>query len=106
MTAGDGFEVATTQLSSYATKIDTVAGDIARAEQAGAAVQLDAQAYGQLCTMVPQVVGFLQGLILDCMHTAQESARGTAERLRGAATTYPAGDEDHAAQFTELGGNQ
>jgi hypothetical protein len=97
MTAGDHTDVRPAELLAHATQIETIAGRVATAQQAGDAVRIGAGAYGMLCTIVPVLLGELQGLVVDGIGTAAQSLDDSGARLRTAAGRYEATDERIAA---------
>jgi hypothetical protein len=88
MTSSAGYGVTPAALVDHAARIESLAGDVATAKQAGDQVQLGAGAYGQLCTIVPMIVGFLQGLVIGGLDDATASLRHTGEQLRSVAHAY------------------
>ena len=53
---GDGFAIAPDTLTTHAGQVRSVGDDVANAKQAGNAVHVGMDAYGQLCTIVPMIV--------------------------------------------------
>jgi hypothetical protein len=69
---------------------------VATAKQAGSAVRAGAGAYGQLCVMVPVMLGVLQDILLDGIGAATDSLHDTGSRLRTAAQGYDVTDQRSA----------
>jgi hypothetical protein len=88
MPAGDRIDVTSSDLLAHAATIDAIADRVSTAAQAGATVRMDAGAYGQLCTIVPVLLGVLQDRIIDGTATAAGSLHDTGGRLRTAADSY------------------
>jgi hypothetical protein len=98
---GDGIDVTPPDLVTHAGHLEGIADKVATARQAGDAVRLDAAAYGTLCTIVPALLGGLQGLLADGVDAASHSLRDTGGRLRSAADNYRSADE-HAKTAYDL----
>jgi hypothetical protein len=105
MGAGEGFAVSPPDLHAHAGRVDAVADRIGTAEQAGRGVRVDAGAYGQLCVMVPVLIGALDDLVVNGIATAQTSVRDTAARLRVTAATYQSTEETNQAAMDRLSGS-
>ncbi|MEU4791435.1 type VII secretion target [Micromonospora tulbaghiae] len=92
MPAGDGLQVDPDDLTAHAAHLDRCAGSIDTARQAGQHVRLSADAYGQLCAIMPVLLDGLQRTLTDGIGTAAASVRDTAGRLRSSAERYRASD--------------
>lgn len=88
----DRVEVFPADLVAHAGQLDRIADAVTLARQAGETTRLGADAYGQLCTMVPVLLGQLQRVLLDGVGAAAGSVGDTADRLRTAADRYRASD--------------
>ena len=88
MSADDGFGVVPSTLLGCASGIEAVAASVAQSKQAGDAVRVDGEAYGQLCRLVPIMVNSLQDIVLDAIGAADVSLRETAQRLRDVTSSY------------------
>jgi Excreted virulence factor EspC, type VII ESX diderm len=99
---GDGIAVRPADLAAHAGHLDSVAAGVTTAQQAGTAVRLDAGAYGQLCAVVPVLLGVLQDRLLDGIGTAAESLHDTGQRLRTIASHYQAADAGTAAGLDQV----
>ncbi|MEV4641754.1 type VII secretion target [Actinoplanes sp. NPDC049548] len=86
------FQVDPAALRMHADEVDHIGDGLTLALQAGEAVQTDANAYGQLCQLVPVLLNALQDSMIDGMTTAAGSAHETAEALRAVADGYSAID--------------
>ncbi len=105
MTAGgDGFRVSPPDLVAHATAVDAVAGGLDTAGQAGDQVRLGAGAYGQLCQILPVLLGFLQDRVIDGIEAAQTSVADTAGRLRQVAAGYQGSDATSAGGLDQIRG--
>ena len=93
MTASTGYGVTPPALANHAARIESLADEVAKAKQAGDQIQLGAGAYGQLCTMVPMIIGFLQGLVISGLEDANQSLKHTGEQLRAVAKQYEHAEE-------------
>ncbi|MET8360245.1 hypothetical protein, partial [Micromonospora sp. NPDC005171] len=61
----DGFQVDPDDLTSHAAHIERNADGLDTARQAGQHVQLSADAYGQLCAIMPLLLDGLQRTLVD-----------------------------------------
>ncbi|MDX5459117.1 type VII secretion target [Micromonospora tulbaghiae] len=100
MPAGDGLQVDPDDLAAHAAHLDRCAGSIDTARQAGQHVRLSAEAYGQLCAIMPVLLDGLQRTLTDGIGTAAASVRDTAGKLRSSAERYRASDA-HAANLLD-----
>ncbi|WP_327040931.1 ESX-1 secretion-associated protein [Micromonospora ureilytica] len=92
MSNGDGFQVDPDDLSTHAAHIERNADGLDTARQAGQHVQLSADAYGQLCAIMPLLLDGLQRTLVDGIADAAGSVRDTSEKLRANADRYRASD--------------
>ncbi|RQX18650.1 ESX-1 secretion-associated protein [Micromonospora ureilytica] len=92
MTNGDGFQVDPDDLSTHAAHIERNADGLDTARQAGQHIQLSADAYGQLCAIMPLLLDGLQRTLVDGIADAAGSVRDTSEKLRANADRYRASD--------------
>ncbi|MER7418322.1 type VII secretion target [Micromonospora peucetia] len=89
---GDGIHVRPEDLTAHAARLDQVAGRLDTTKGAGQHVRLGADAYGQLCALMPMLLDDLQHTLVDGIGRAAGSVRDTAERLRVGAERYRAAD--------------
>ena len=87
-------------LIAHAGRMEAIGDQVATARQAGDAVRAGAGAYGQLCVMVPVMLGVLQDLLVDGIGAAADSLHDTGGRLRTAAQAYETTDK-RRAQVTD-----
>ncbi|MET8234239.1 type VII secretion target [Micromonospora sp. NPDC005298] len=92
MPGADGIHVDPDDLTAHAGHIDRIADRVDTARQAGQHVQVGADAYGQLCALMPVLVDDLQRTLVDGIGAAVGSARDTSHRLRVGADHYRASD--------------
>ncbi|MFC4149624.1 type VII secretion target [Micromonospora mangrovi] len=92
MPPADRIEVVPAELVAHAGHLDRIADAVTLARQAGATTRLDADAYGQLCTTVPVLLGQVQRILLDGVGAAAGAVGDAADRLRTAADRYRATD--------------
>ncbi|TNH24926.1 ESX-1 secretion-associated protein [Micromonospora orduensis] len=92
MPGADGIQVDPDALTSHACHIDRLADRVDTARRAGQHVQLGADAYGQLCALMPVLLDGLQRTLVAGIGAAAESARDTSDRLRTGADRYRASD--------------
>ncbi|MEK8104906.1 type VII secretion target [Micromonospora sp. M12] len=92
MPAGDGIHVDPDDLTAHAARLDRCAGSIDTAQQAGQHVRLGADAYGQLCAVMPVLLDGLQRTLVDGIGAAAASVRDTAEKVRTGADRYRSSD--------------
>jgi hypothetical protein len=100
--AGDGIQVNPDDLIVHAGHLHGIADAVAVARQAGQTVRLGADAYGQLCGLMPVLLGQLQRVLVDGIGTAEHSVRDTAGRLRTVAARYQATDGQAAAELNRI----
>ncbi|MEU7619235.1 type VII secretion target [Micromonospora rifamycinica] len=102
MPTGDGIRVAPDDLTTHAAHLDRCADSLDTARRAGQHVQLDAEAYGQLCAIMPVLLAGLQQTLVDGIGTAAGSVRDTAGKLRSGADGYRAADARAARQLDRV----
>lgn len=100
MPTGDGIHVDPDDLTAHATRLDRCAGRLDTARQAGQHVRLGADAYGQLCSLMPTLLDGLQRTLVDGIDAAAVSVRDTAGKLRVGADRYRSSDA-HAQQLLD-----
>ena len=88
MPSGEGIQVSPGDLGAHAGHLDGIADALTVARQAGQSVRLDADAYGQLCALVPVLLDQVQRILVDGVDTAARSVGDTADRLRTVAGRY------------------
>ncbi|MEU8190616.1 type VII secretion target [Micromonospora carbonacea] len=99
MAAGDGIRVDPGDLTTHAAHLERCADSLDTARRAGQHVRLDADAYGQLCALMPALLDGLQQTLVGGVDAAARSARDTAGRLRSAAEGYRAADARAEQRF-------
>jgi uncharacterized protein YukE len=92
MPGADGIQVDPADLTRHAARLDRSAGELDTAHQAGRHVRLGADAYGQLCAVMPLLLDGLQQTLVQGVDAAAGSVRDTAGRLRTSAEGYRAAD--------------
>lgn len=92
MSAADGIRVEPDHLTVHAARLDRSADSLDTARRAGQHVRLGADAYGQLCAIMPVLLDGLQRTLVDGIGTATGSVRDTADRLRTSADGYRTAD--------------
>ncbi|MBM0275679.1 type VII secretion target [Micromonospora tarensis] len=100
MPAGDGIQVDPDDLTAHAARLDRRADSLDTAQQAGQHVRLGGDAYGQLCALMPVLLGGLQQTLVDGIGAAAGSVRDTAGRLRTSAERYRHSDA-HAQRLLD-----
>lgn len=88
------FQVQPTDLYAHGSRVLAVADAVDEALSAGQAVRAGAGAYGQLCTLVPVLLGALQDALADGIADSARSLRDTGDALRAVAAGYELTDED------------
>jgi hypothetical protein len=96
----DQIEVRPADLAAHAGRIETIGDRVATARRAGDVVRAGAGAYGQVCVMVPAMLGVLQDILVDGIDAAARSLQDTGCRLRTAAQAYETTDQ-RRAQVTD-----
>ncbi|MEU1607155.1 type VII secretion target [Micromonospora matsumotoense] len=102
MPTGDGIQVDPDDLTAHASHLDRCADSLDTAHRAGQHVRLDADAYGQLCAIMPTLLDGLQRTLVDGVGTAAGSVRDTAGKLRSGAEGYRAADARAARQLDRV----
>ena len=92
----DRIGVRPADLTAHAGRIEAIGDRVATARQAGDVVRAGAGAYGQLCVMVPVMLGVLQDLLIGGIGAAAGSLHDTGDRLRTAADAYETTDQRRA----------
>ncbi|MFI7214284.1 type VII secretion target [Micromonospora maritima] len=100
MPAGEGLQVDPDDLTAHAAHLHRCADSIDTARGAGQQVRLGADAYGQLCALMPVLLDGLQRTLTDGIGTAAASVRDTADKVRAGAERYRASDT-HAAHLLD-----
>ncbi|MGW5558196.1 type VII secretion target [Micromonospora sp. NPDC003944] len=100
MPAAEGIQVDPDDLTAHAARLDHSAASLDTAQQAGRHVRLGADAYGQLCAMMPVLLDGLQRTLVDGIGAAAASIRDTSGRLRVGADRYRSSDA-HAKQLLD-----
>lgn len=106
MPPGEGVRVRPEDLDVHAGHLDAVADTVDLAAGAGRSVQLDGDAYGQLCALLPVLVDQVQRVLVDGVDGAAGSVRDTAGRLRTAADRYRGADARAQAALDGLRGRR
>ncbi|MGC4806734.1 type VII secretion target [Micromonospora sp. DT233] len=92
MPGGDGIRVDPDNLTRHAERVERSGASLDTARQAGQHVRLGADAYGQLCAVMPLLLDGLQQTLVQGIDAAAASVRDTAGRLRAGADGYRASD--------------
>ncbi|MFI2712213.1 type VII secretion target [Micromonospora sp. NPDC018662] len=100
MPAGEILQVDPDDLTAHAAHLDRCADSMDTARQAGQHVRLGADAYGQLCAIMPALLDGLQRTLVDGVGAAATSVRDTAGKVRTSAERYRASDA-HAARMLD-----
>lgn len=90
--AGDHVRVDSGELVAHAGQVDGIGDQLTTAQQAGGAVRVSSEAYGQLCRFVPALLNGLQNQVIDGISAAAASAHDTADALRAVAAGYSSAD--------------
>ncbi|GLY06766.1 type VII secretion target [Actinoplanes sp. NBRC 101535] len=83
--------------------LNTIAGALEAARQAGDTVRPGPQTYGRLCVIVPALLGRLQAPLVEVMAAASRSVRETARDLDAAVEGYTGADEAAATGLRDSG---
>jgi hypothetical protein len=89
-------------LVQHATAVDGVAEQAGTAAQAAQTVQLDNQAYGMLCQIIPALLNPLSAAVVQALDLTEEGLHDTADRLREASGTYSGTDRAVAGDIDAL----
>jgi hypothetical protein len=104
--SASGFGVTPDALVTHAGRIEALADEVATAKAAGNQLQLGSGAYGVLCTSVPIIIGFLQGLVISGLDDANQSLRHTGEQLRATARQYEGIEDSVSTDLHRAGGGR
>ena len=99
-------QVTPDELRRHARNLDTVAGELDTARQAGDVTRPGIDAYGKLCTMVPVLLSQLQAPLVEAIGAAAQSVRETADALIGTASDYEFTDQTAAEMVRDSGGGR
>lgn len=99
-------QVTPDELRRHAGHLDAIAEELGTARQAGDATRPSTDAYGQLCTMVPVMLGRLQAPLVEAIGAAAQSVRDTADALIGTASDYEITDQNTAESLHDSGGSR
>lgn len=102
MPAAEGIVVTPADLRAHAGHLDRIADALTVARQAGQSVRLAADAYGQLCVLMPVLLDQVQQVLVDGVGTAADSVRDTADRLRAVASRYQSADAHAEAALNRI----
>ncbi|MEO3768987.1 type VII secretion target [Micromonospora sp. B9E7] len=102
MPVGDVIQVDPDDLTAHGARLDRFAGNLDTAQQAGQHIRLGADAYGQLCAMMPTLLDGLQRTLVDAIGAAAASVRDTAVRLRTSADHYRVSDAHAEKRLDEV----
>lgn len=102
MPAGEGIRVDPGDLTAHAARLDHHADSLDTARHAGQHTRLSADAYGQLCAIMPTLLDGLQRILVGGVGAASESLRDTADRLRVSADRYRASDARASQQIDRI----
>ncbi|GAB2597895.1 hypothetical protein Aab01nite_73640 [Paractinoplanes abujensis] len=102
----DHVEVRPAGLTAHAAAVTAIGDRTGQAARAGDAVRAGPESYGELCRMVPTVLGALQDTLVDGITTAAAALHDTAARLRTTAAEYENTDRRRAHQFDHLRGGR
>ncbi|MER7165334.1 type VII secretion target [Micromonospora sp. NPDC000207] len=97
-----GIHVRPEDLTVHAGHLDRTAARLDTARAAGQHVRLGADAYGQLCAMMPVLLDGLQRTLVEGIDSAAAALRDTAGRVRTGADHYRAADARAAAQLDRI----
>jgi hypothetical protein len=97
-------QVTPDELRRHAGHLDSVADELDTARKAGDVTRPSTDAYGQLCLMVPAMLGELQAPLTEAIGTAARSVRDTADALIRTASDYEFTDQSAAGTMLDSGG--
>ena len=102
----DQFAVDPRALVTHAGHVEAIGDGVTTAAEAGAAVRPGTDAYGQLCVMVPLMLGALQDVVVDGIRSAAEALDDTGARLRATAESYRTTDESRRQALLRIRDNR
>lgn len=92
MQPGDGFAVSPAEVRAHADHLRQIAVEVNAATEAAQYVRLHPEAYGKVCSFVPDELNRLSAPLVDGLRAIVESLNNTAARLEVAAEAYGAAD--------------
>lgn len=98
----DHFDVATEELVTHASHIDTLRERFGSILSAMDSVEQDNEAYGIICQFLPPVLAGRQADQKELVEMAQENLEMLAQALRDSADAYDAADEATAQEHDNL----
>jgi hypothetical protein len=84
----DRFGVSSADLVAHTREVESIEDQVLAAGRAGAAVRAGGNAYGQLCVMVPVMLGALQDVLVQTIDAAADGLRDSGAALRSTAREY------------------
>jgi hypothetical protein len=100
-----GFTVRAQDLLTHAGHVDAVGDQVGVALDAANTTTPGSDAYGQLCTIVPQLLGMLQHKVVAALDGGQQALHHTATELRDAADGYQGTDQHNATVIHKAAGS-
>jgi hypothetical protein len=101
-TVTDRFGVSPADLIAHARHVESIEDQVRAAGLAGAAVRAGGDAYGQLCAMVPAMLGALQDVVVEAIGSAANGLSDSGTALRSAAREYAETDDLSRRQFERI----
>jgi hypothetical protein len=89
---GEGFAVRPAELQAHADHLSQIAVEVSMATDAARYVRIHREAYGKVCSFVPDELNELSAPLVDGLQAIIGSLNSTALRLEVAAEAYGAAD--------------
>ncbi|GAA2571943.1 hypothetical protein GCM10010435_53050 [Winogradskya consettensis] len=102
LSAAGHFSVRADDVAAHAVHVEALAGSVASAADAAASVQAGADAYGELCAMIPAALGDLHATLTGTLRTASTTLHDIATHLHATADDYDATDRAREQVFRTI----
>ena len=99
----DQFSVVTRDLAAHSRTVGTIGDGVKEAGDAGRSVRAGGDAYGQICSFLPPLLGVLQDTLIQEITGCADDLRETAQDLRATADHYDSTDASSADAITRSG---
>jgi hypothetical protein len=98
----DGLKVNVEQLSAHGNSLEQIASHVTSAKNAGDSVRLGPNAYGEFCTLVPMIIGALQGVVTEGLSDAVQSLHDARDQIRATGKMYEEAEEEQRQRFERI----
>ncbi|MEU4243590.1 type VII secretion target [Actinoplanes sp. NPDC026619] len=99
----DQFSVITQDLAAHSRTVATIGDGVKEAGDAGGTVRAGGDAYGQICSFLPPLLGVLQDVLIQGIADSAADLQDTAGKLRATVDEYESVDANSADAITRSG---